>query len=138
MVTWLCVVQFRSNSARNSKIASRSSLGWFEITRPITLWIVPLNVLLPLLMIDDSKRVKAGVNIDWTPMWRDILKPITNERMQNLSFRDWNICLTWKTCFQETLSLRLQLNLRFSLLEFNSKPSSVQMKHLFSSAVLFF
>ena len=45
---------------------------------------------------------------------------------------------TAKVCFQETLSLRLQLNLRFSLLEFNSKPWSVQMKHLSSSAVLFF
>ena len=40
--------------------------------------------------------MKAGVNIDWTPMWRDILKPITNERMQNLSFREI-ISLTWKT-----------------------------------------
>ena len=51
LVTWLGVIQFRGNSARNLKIASRYSLGWFEITRPITLWIVLYPVLLPLLMI---------------------------------------------------------------------------------------
>ena len=40
MVIGLPVIQVRVNRAGNFKSASRYALGWFEITRPITPWIV--------------------------------------------------------------------------------------------------
>ena len=51
VVIGLRVVQFLGDRDRNFKSASHHTLGQFEITCPITPWILLHSVLLPLLMI---------------------------------------------------------------------------------------
>ena len=96
------MVQYKSNRARNFKSPSHYTLGWFEITRPITPWITLHSVLLPLLtnifMTIKKLKIHCGACCFW-PKFKKFEATETYRFLITIYIARYNEVKLQKVCF---------------------------------------